>query len=86
MRIQPTLLKQKDASLEEVYSKYNTRRGKHNILIPAINDSIVWFATQLLACKIIHKCRKEECPIEVVLVVEHCIDGNQMAWAPYLFK
>ena len=69
-------LKAKDALLEEVYSKYETWRSKHDILIPALNDSVVWFATQLLACKIIHKCRKEEYPIGVVLAIEHCVDGH----------
>jgi hypothetical protein len=69
-------LKEKDAPLEEVYSKYDTQRGKHgDILIPAINDSMVRFATQLLACKLIRKCRKEECPIRVILMAEHLLRG-----------
>jgi hypothetical protein len=53
-------LKKKDAAQEEVYSRFGTRRRKHKVVIPKITNLTILFTTQLLACKLIHKCRKRE--------------------------
>jgi hypothetical protein len=81
-----TSLVEKDAQQEKVYFKYGTRGGKCGVVIPKIKNSVVRFATQLLACKPFCKFWKDECTIGVILTIEHYDDGIQMSWAPYLFK
>jgi hypothetical protein len=76
----------KDAAQEEVYSRFGTHRGKQGVVIPEINNPSIWFATLLFYCKIICKCHKEECIIRVVLIMARCVQGLQMAWAPYFLN
>jgi hypothetical protein len=63
----------KYASQHEVYGMKNTHWGMRGVIILEINSQPVRFATQLTACKIPHKCTKEECPLEVVIVAEKCL-------------
>jgi hypothetical protein len=49
-----------------------------------ISDDNVQFAMQVLACKLLHKCRKDEVPTAVIAAVEKCIEGVQMNWATFL--
>jgi len=77
-------LKEKYTNKEELYSRFGTRIGKHGVVIPKINNPLVQFATQLLSCKLICNCQKEECTLGVVLTMEHCDGGTYMAWDQYL--
>jgi len=73
------ILKEKYATKEEVYSRFGAHRGKRGLVIPNINNPIIRFTIMLLACKLIHKYRKYECTLEVVLTTEQCVGGTQMA-------
>jgi hypothetical protein len=77
-------IREKDAAQEEVYTKFGMRRGKRRVVILEINNLTVMFATQLLACKLLRKCQRDECPIGVVLVFERCATGVQMCSIPYI--
>jgi hypothetical protein len=44
---------------------YGMERGSHNIIIKRINDAATRMATKLMACKLIHKCCKEDVPTGV---------------------
>jgi hypothetical protein len=78
------LCPEKYTNKEELYSRFGTRIGKHGVVIPKINNPLVQFATQLLSCKLICNCQKEECTLGVVLTMEHCDGGTYMAWDQYL--
>lgn len=69
------VLKTKDASHDDIYGKYATRRGTRDVVILEINDCWVHFATQLLVCKLLRKCRKDECLLGVVVAIECCVGG-----------
>jgi hypothetical protein len=49
-----------------------------------INDKNVRFAMQVLACKLLQKCRKDEVPAAVIAAIEKCVEGVQMNWATFL--
>jgi hypothetical protein len=41
---------------------------------------------QALACKLLRKCRKDQVPAGVIVVVEKCVEGVSMSWAPFLLN
>jgi hypothetical protein len=55
-------------------------------VIVEINDHIIQFTTQLLDYKMLCKCRKDECPLGVVVVAECCVNEVNMAWEKYLLN
>jgi hypothetical protein len=79
-------INEKDIKQEDIYTQFETCRGKSRVVIPDINDQLVRFATQLLSWKMILKCRKDEFPLGVVVNVEHCVGGVQMAWVQYFLN
>jgi hypothetical protein len=77
--------KTKEKSIsDEIKDKYVVERGNRGIRIIDINGPVTLFATRLLGCKLMHKCRKEEVPTGVVAVVTQCAKGISMSWDPYL--
>jgi hypothetical protein len=57
------VIKAKDVTQEEVYTKYGTHKGSRGEVISYINDAIIWFAKQLLVEKLMHKYYKDEYPL-----------------------
>jgi hypothetical protein len=79
--------KTKEKSIsDEIKEKYGIERGNRGIRINDINDPVTRFATRLLGCKLMRKCRKEEVPAGVVAVAVQCTKGSSMSWAPYLLN
>jgi hypothetical protein len=71
---------------EEVKAQFRTNRGTRGIIIKDINDPATKFSTNLMACKLLRKCRKEEAPTGVIEVVVQCAKGVVLSWAPYLLN
>jgi hypothetical protein len=42
--------------------------------------------TNILACKLLRKCRKDEVPAGVIAVAAQCVEGTSMSWVPYLLN
>jgi hypothetical protein len=42
--------------------------------------------TNILAYKLLRKCRREEDPAGVVVVASQCAEGTIVSWAPYLLN
>jgi hypothetical protein len=40
----------------------------------------------ILACKLLRKCRKDEVPAKVIAVAAQCVEGTFVSWAPYLLN
>jgi hypothetical protein len=60
-------MKEKSIS-DEIKANYGMERGNRGIRISDINDPATRFATRLLGCKLMCKCRKEEVSVGVVAV------------------
>jgi hypothetical protein len=71
---------------DEIKAKYGTERGNNGIRISDINDPATRFATRMLSCKLMCKCRKEEVSAGVVADAAKCAKGSSMSWAPYLLN
>jgi hypothetical protein len=64
--------------------KYCTYRGTRGIIIKRINNVVKQLGANILACKLLRKCRKDEVPTRVIAVAAQCAEGTFMSWAPYL--
>jgi hypothetical protein len=71
---------------EEMKKKYGTARGTRGIIIKWINNAATQLGTNILACKLLRKCRKDEVPAEVIAVAAQCAEGTFMSWVPYLLN
>ena len=59
------------------------KRGYHTFVIQEQN---IRFATELLACKIMWKCRPNEVPAPIVSIAANCAEGYSYNWAAYIAK
>jgi hypothetical protein len=66
--------------------KYGTDRGTRGIIIKRINDSMTHLGMEILSCKFLRKCRREEVPVGVVAIAAQCAEGTIVSWAPYLLN
>jgi len=73
-----------NVTAKDIYRKYGTHRVLREVVISAIQDPEVRFATQLLACQLVRKCRKDECHVGVIHASERCAYGIKMSLALYL--
>jgi hypothetical protein len=74
------------ALAEEMKKTYGTERGSCEIIIKWIRDIATKMETKLMACKILHKCRKEDVPTGVVTTTTQCANDTMLSWAPYLLN
>jgi len=72
--------------VEEVKAQFKTYRGKRGIVIMDINDPMTRFFINIMAFKLLRKCRKEESLARVIVAVAQCAKGIVLSWAPYLLK
>jgi hypothetical protein len=72
--------------VELVKEKFGTSRGNKGIALKYINDNATRFANKLMDCKLLRKCRKEEAPVGVIIVVVQCEKGVMFIWAPYILN
>ena len=79
--------KESEKSLaQDMYEKYGTTRGKRGILISMINNGVVKIVSQLMACNLLRKCKKDQCFVAAVIAAKMCVAGVQMRWAPFLLN
>jgi hypothetical protein len=52
----------------------------------SINDDTIRFVTQVLACKLLRKCCKDQVPAGVIEATEKCIAGVMMNWSTFLMN
>jgi hypothetical protein len=72
------------ALVEEMKKKYGIDRGMRGIIIKRINDVMKQLGANILAWKLLIKCRKDEVLAGVITVADQCTEGTFMSWAPYL--
>jgi hypothetical protein len=79
--------KSKEKALaEEMKKKYDTSRGTRGIVIKRINNAATQLGANILACKLLGKCRKDEVPAGVIAVAAQCAEGTSVSWVPYLLN
>jgi hypothetical protein len=71
---------------EEVKAQFDIDRENRGMIIKNNNHLATRFMTNLMECKLLRKCRKEEAPTRAVAVVAQCAKGTVLSWAPYLLN
>jgi len=62
--------KAREKEIVELFkAQFGTSRGNRGIVLRDINDNATRFASKLVACKLLRKCRKEEAPAGVIIVI-----------------
>ena len=61
-------------------------KGKCGYHTSVIQEQNIHFVPELLACKIIWKCRPTEVPAPVIKIAINCVEGYSYNWAAYLAK
>ena len=61
-------------------------KGKHGYHTSAIQEQPIRFAAELLACKVIRKCRPTEVTAPVIRIAINCAEGYHYNWAEYIAK
>jgi hypothetical protein len=62
------------ALVEEMKKKYGIARGMRDIKIKRINNTTIQLGANILACKFLRKCHKDEVPTRVIAIAaEHHI-------------
>lgn len=69
---------------EDMKKKYKLDKKKRGYIISNIKDKGVCVATQLLAGKVIRKCRGNEVTAPVVMLAKQCPEGVQFNWAEFV--
>jgi hypothetical protein len=65
--------------IDEIKKKYGTNRVSKGMIVRHINEPKIKFATKLMECKLLRKCRKEEAPTRVVVVSMQCTKGSLLS-------
>jgi hypothetical protein len=71
---------------EKMKKKYGIARGTRGIIIKWIKNAVTQLGKNILACKLLRKCHKDEVPSGVIVVVAQCKEGTSVSWAPYLLN
>jgi len=46
----------------------------------------IYFATQVMAYKLLRMCKKDEVPAGTIVVAAKCTQAVQMSWAPFFLS
>ena len=65
------------ALVEAMKKKYKLEKKKRGYIISSIPEKGVHAATQLLAEKVMRKCRGNEVPATVIALAKQCTEGVQ---------
>ena len=55
--------------------RFGLTKGKHGYHTSAIQEQNIHFAAEILACKIMRKCRPTEVPAPVIRIAMNCAEG-----------
>jgi len=78
--------KKEKAIAEEVKDQFGTCKGSRGMIIKNINDPSIRFMTNMISCKLLRKCCKEEAPSRLVAIVVQCAMGTILSWEPDLLN
>jgi hypothetical protein len=86
----PTLLfadKNNDKNMSKsMREKFHIVRWVFRLDVPIIFDPTIRIVMQALVCTLLRMWRKGQVPTGVIVVVEKCVEGVLMSWAPFLLN
>jgi hypothetical protein len=73
-------------NVELVKAQFGTSRGNRGIVLKDIRDNVTRFTNNIMAFKILRKCRKEEVSVGVIAVAAQCAKGVMFGSTPYMLN
>ena len=70
-------------SMKECFGLTKGKQGYHT---SAIQHQNISFTVELLACKLMRKCKPYEVPAPIVSIAANCAEGYSYNWAAYIAK
>lgn len=70
--------------IKRLKKTYKLTKGTRGYFIDSISDNAVQVATQLLAGKVMRKCRSSEVPAIVIALAEECAIGVRFNWSQFI--
>ena len=66
--------------------RFGLTKGKRGYQTSTIRHQNIHFTAELLACKLMQKCRPNEVPAPIVSIALNCSEGYSYKWAEYIAK
>ena len=66
--------------------RFGLMKGKRGYHTSAIQEHNIRFAVELLAWKLMRKCRPYEVHAPVIIIATNCAEGYSYNWAAYIAK
>ena len=66
--------------------RFGLMKGKRGYQTSRLQHQNIHFTVELLACKLMRKCRLNEVPTPIVSIVANCAEGYSYNWAAYIAK
>jgi hypothetical protein len=68
---------------ERMKDNFDTYRRSQGLNVVIINDECVRFVTQVLNCKLLRKCRKDQVSTGAIETTKKYVEGVQMNWVTF---
>ena len=65
---------------------FDLTKGKQGYQTLTIRHQNIRFTVDLLACKVMRKCKPNEVPTVIVSIATNCAEGYSYNWAAYIAK
>ena len=66
--------------------RFGLTKGKRGYQTSTIRHQNILFTTELLACKLMRKCRPNEVSAPIFSIAANCAKGYSYNWAVYIAK
>jgi hypothetical protein len=71
---------------EEMKNTYSSDRGSRGLIINIISETVVRLEKNIMDCKLLRKCHKEEAPTGVIATTVQCAKGTLLSRTPNLLN
>ena len=79
--------KHEDTKLaQHMKERFGLTKGKRGYQTSTIRQQNIHFATELLACKLMQKCKPNEVSAPIVSIAVNGVEGYSYNWAVYIAK
>jgi uncharacterized protein YbaP (TraB family) len=65
---------------ESLCMHHETHRGQKGVDISSIKMTSMWMVANILTCHVMRKRKKEQCNLDILLVIEACLESHSMNW------
>ena len=71
---------------QHMKDRFGLTKGKRGYQTLTIWHQSIRFAVDLLACKLMRKCRPNEVPVSIVSIAVNCAEGYSYKWVEYIAR